>query len=368
MPKKLLVADDSLTIQKVIRLALSGAASTAGDGYDIQAVSDGNDAVQQISLFRPDVVLIDVSLPGKSAFEVKRATNLHRDLDHVRFVLMSSAFEKVDERQVQEVEFHGRLTKPFDPAHLREVLTQVLANAPGPSSPPPIPATKGPSFENEPRFEAPTPPLQLAETSFDLPEPPEPENDIRSLTESTIRMSGLADLEKTPEPPAASDDFSDDFGWTIEEPSLKPPSSTDAGNSTFPLAPPPKYPNDHSRFIQHPTQSELTPPPLPPELDDDEPTDYLEPPTPSQWRPESQAAGLARRAAAQQERAEAPSFEPQSPTPPFTLDEGQLDKKIEDAIRREIEKAIRKLAQDTLPEVAERVLKEEIHKLLLDSS
>src|SRR6185312_1616140 len=118
--KKLLVADDSLTIQKVIRLALSN------EGYEIQAVSDGNDAIQQISLFRPDAVLIDVSLPGKSAFEVKRAINEHSDLEEVRFILMSSAFEKVDEAQVGEVRFHGRLTKPFDPAHLRQVLSEAL--------------------------------------------------------------------------------------------------------------------------------------------------------------------------------------------------------------------------------------------------
>jgi len=65
--KKLLVADDSLTIQKVIRLALSN------EGYEIQTVSDGNDAIQQIAVFRPDVVLIDVSLPGKTAFEVKKS-------------------------------------------------------------------------------------------------------------------------------------------------------------------------------------------------------------------------------------------------------------------------------------------------------
>lgn len=57
--KKLLVADDSLTIQKVIRLALSN------EGYEIQAVADGNDALNQILLFQPDVVLIDVSLPEK---------------------------------------------------------------------------------------------------------------------------------------------------------------------------------------------------------------------------------------------------------------------------------------------------------------
>src|SRR3954467_12761408 len=119
--KKLLVADDSLTIQKVIRLALSN------EGYEIQAVSDGNDALQQISLFRPDVVLIDVSLPGKTAFEVKREINQLDDLEEVRFVLMSSAFEKVDEVQATEVNFHGQLTKPFDPAHLRQILIEVLA-------------------------------------------------------------------------------------------------------------------------------------------------------------------------------------------------------------------------------------------------
>src|SRR6476620_7673348 len=119
--KKLLVADDSLTIQKVIRLALSN------EGYEIQAVSDGNDAVQQISLFRPDVILIDVSLPGKSAFQVKREVNTLDDLEDVRFVLMSSAFEKIDEAQAKEVKFHGSLTKPFDPAHLRKTLTDVLA-------------------------------------------------------------------------------------------------------------------------------------------------------------------------------------------------------------------------------------------------
>src|ERR1041385_6759705 len=97
--KKLLVADDSLTIQKVIRLALSN------EGYEIQAVSDGNDAVQQISLFRPDIILIDVSLPGKTALEVKREVNQHEDLEEVRFVLMSSAFEKVDEPAIQQVKF-----------------------------------------------------------------------------------------------------------------------------------------------------------------------------------------------------------------------------------------------------------------------
>src|ERR1700735_2237995 len=118
--KKLLVADDSLTIQKVIRLALSN------EGYEIQAISDGADAIQQISLFRPDLILVDVSLPTLSAFEIKRQVNTMEDFSNTRFILMSSAFEKIDEDQAKEVGFHGRLTKPFDPAHLRQVLQDVL--------------------------------------------------------------------------------------------------------------------------------------------------------------------------------------------------------------------------------------------------
>ncbi|MCC7442654.1 MAG: response regulator [Bdellovibrionales bacterium] len=128
--KKILVADDSLTIQKVIRLALSN------ESYDIQTVPDGKDALQQIPLARPDVVLIDVSLPSHSAFEVKRKINESSEFAGIQFILMSSAFEQVDESLASEVGFAGRLVKPFDPGNLREVLLKVLANvSPSPSAP-----------------------------------------------------------------------------------------------------------------------------------------------------------------------------------------------------------------------------------------
>ena len=210
MGKKILVADDSLTIQKVIRLALSN------EGYEIQAVSDGNEATQQISLMRPDLVLIDVSLPGKSAFEVKRMINDQPDARNVKFILMSSAFEKVDETQADQVKFHGRLTKPFDPASLRETISEVLASAtmsaPQSLSPSPI---LDELWDNS--IPPPLPPISSPES------PPSEDSDIRNLTESTIRMSGL-----------------DDFQWSVNEPSLKPPAGLmDAGGNTFPLDPPP---------------------------------------------------------------------------------------------------------------------------------
>jgi hypothetical protein len=285
---------------------------------------------------------------------------------------MSSAFEKVDEIQVEEVAFHGRLTKPFDPAHLREVLSQVLAKAPAPTpapgSPTPPPPRDEPSFE----FEAPPP----IESSF-MPELPgagkhtaEPESDIRNLTESTIRMSGLADLggEQPPElppelprdltseldlPPEPPSEMTDDFQWNVEEHSLKPPSNLDAGDSTFPLAPPPKIPNEHSRFLKRPTSEELelTPPPAHMPHIPDEP-----------YAPEPRFGQDAR-----SERQTSPRIEiARTPTAP-SFDQAELEKKVEEMTRREVHNAIRKAVQETLPDIVERVIKEEIHKLLQDS-
>ncbi len=317
--KKILVADDSLTIQKVIRLALSN------EGYDIQAVSDGTDAVQQISLFRPDVVLIDVALPGKSAFEVKQEVNTHEDLAEVRFVLMSSAFEKVDEDLAREVTFHGRLTKPFDPAHLRQVLQEVLAQvrakrmeatsliqkpAAGsrPSTPAPVapPPSEIEGFGTDLWTEAPAsqavapPPLPLT------PPPSTPsggneDSDIRELTESTIRISGL-----------------DDFQWSVQEPSLKAPEPLTQPDSTLP-----------SFEVDAPLGggSSMTFEPSSPSFDSMPP--MIDPPT------------------------------QQTHVPP-ALSKHELDS----LVQKEIESQIRQLVERLLPEVTERIVKEEIHRLL----
>ncbi|MGK5085460.1 response regulator [Bdellovibrionota bacterium FG-1] len=341
--KKLLVADDSLTIQKVIRLALSN------EGYEIQAVSDGNDTLEQISVFRPDVVLIDVSLPTQSAFEIKRAVNEHIDLQDVRFVLMSSAYEKVDEAQATEVGFHGRLTKPFDPAHLRQVLTQVLEQVTAkrrettaliqrptektpdldldlpPADelelevlpPPPFPNDdwlSQPLAPEEPLLPPPPPEAvkQLWEAEPAPPQPPiqesnrgDPDGDIRHLTESTIRMSGL-----------------DDFQWSVNEPSLKADFTPSAPETT--VSPPSDFEAGGADFYREPEEpSPVTPPPF-----------------------------------------TAPSFIPPAPFVEEPQIQAISQSQIEEMIRKEIHETFQKMAEKMLPEVAEKIIKQEIHRML----
>jgi len=354
--KKLLVADDSLTIQKVIRLALSN------EGYEIQTISDGNDAIQQISLSQPDIVLIDVSLPGKTAFEVKREINQHEDLKEIRFVLMSSAFEKVDEAQAQEVTFHGQLTKPFDPAHLRQVLNDVLAQIsakraektsiltrlpvtselppPFPKNlenvsfyPPPLPSDLPTPFpENESSAHSllqedsiesdlptlPLPPTQEpVETLWEFNQaPPEStgETDIKELTDSTMRISSM-----------------EDYQWNVNEPTLKPmPKMLDQGGSTFNLGQQP---------YENATPSPLSPPPLLKTIQPPTPP-IIPPPLPPQ--PETHS----------------------HPSPPKIVASAINQDQIETLIRNEVQNVLEKMSQKLLPDLAEKIIKQEIHRIL----
>ena len=131
MGKKLLVADDSVTIQKVIKLALSS------EHYDILTVSSGSDVLDQIQKSLPDAVLIDASLPDLNAAETKAQINKTNLSKSIKFILMYSAFEKVDEEAVLQAGFHARLIKPFDPSNLRKVVAEVLAM--DSSAPPEVP-------------------------------------------------------------------------------------------------------------------------------------------------------------------------------------------------------------------------------------
>lgn len=168
MGRKLLVADDSVTIQKVIKLALSS------EGYEIVGVSGGHEALQVIQGESPALVLVDVSLPDMNAYDLKRKINeggAGSGGRPVKFVLMYSAFEKIDEKQAESLGFSGRLIKPFDPSNLRKLVADLMnqAEAPEPvASPEPVVSPPAPPQEDTP-LPPPPPRQQEAAANDDLP-------------------------------------------------------------------------------------------------------------------------------------------------------------------------------------------------------
>jgi CheY-like chemotaxis protein len=130
MPRTLLLADDSVTIQKVVGI------SFANEDVRLVTVDNGDDAVIRVREERPDLVLADVVMPGKSGYEVCEAIKSDADLRHIPVLLLSGTFEAFDDDRAQRAGADGHITKPFEAQTLVDRVNQLLASAPGAASSP----------------------------------------------------------------------------------------------------------------------------------------------------------------------------------------------------------------------------------------
>lgn len=108
MTRRLLLADDSVTIQRVVELTFSG------EDIEVITVSDGEEAIARMSTDPPDIVLADIAMPKKNGYEVAAFIKEHPTLSHVPVLLLAGAFEPVDEERAKRVKCDGVLVKPFE--------------------------------------------------------------------------------------------------------------------------------------------------------------------------------------------------------------------------------------------------------------
>jgi CheY-like chemotaxis protein len=108
MPKSVLVADDSLTIRKVVGMLF------ATEDFTLTAVDNGLDAVAKARELRPDVVLADCMMPGKNGYEVCQELKSDPSTAHIPVLLLAGTFEPFDPARAQAVGANGHIPKPFD--------------------------------------------------------------------------------------------------------------------------------------------------------------------------------------------------------------------------------------------------------------
>ena len=118
--RRVLVADDEPAMRLLCRINLES------DGAEVTEAADGNTALALARELQPDVVILDVMMPGANGFDV--AEELLRDprTKNVPIVFLSARAEL--NLQLQGIELGGfdYLTKPFDALALGETLEQVL--------------------------------------------------------------------------------------------------------------------------------------------------------------------------------------------------------------------------------------------------
>lgn len=147
MPHKLLLADDSVTIQRVIELTF------ADEDVQVHAVGDGQKAIASIQADRPDIVLADVGMPERDGYEVATFVKGNPELAHIPVLLLTGAFEPIDEVRARAAGCDGVLVKPFEPQMVINRVKDLLAGhrsaalwgaGPGAATPPKPPAREEP--------------------------------------------------------------------------------------------------------------------------------------------------------------------------------------------------------------------------------
>ncbi len=114
---KLLLADDSVTIRKVIELTF------AGEGIDVTAVTDAQSAMSKFVEIQPDIVLVDIDLDGTSGYHICEMIKQDEATKHIPVLLLVGSFEPFDQTEAERVQADGFLTKPFQ--SIRDLVVQV---------------------------------------------------------------------------------------------------------------------------------------------------------------------------------------------------------------------------------------------------
>jgi CheY-like chemotaxis protein len=161
---KLLLADDSVTIQRVVELTFSG------EDVQVVTVGDGEQAIARIPVERPDIVLADIGMPKRSGYDVAAFVKGRPDLSHIPVLLLAGAFEPVDDARAKQVKCDGVLVKPFEPqqvvARVRELVEGARERAPHPVAVPQHVAVAAHGERTE-RADAADAPIRRADSKLD---------------------------------------------------------------------------------------------------------------------------------------------------------------------------------------------------------
>lgn len=254
MPKKILLADDSITIQKVVELTFSD-----GD-YEVIAVNNGARAIAKLSEMRPDIVLSDIIMPEKNGYEVCEFIKSHPEYRTIPVILLTGTFEPFDPDRADKAGCDAVVTKPFESQSLihkvEELIEQSKSNAPTAPH-----AAMGAPLEKPAPAAPPPPPPPPPAPAASAPPPPPPSSFFSSPPPSSDAFTHDSDIfgsASTPKPttelpfssndpfgaPPAAEQFS---GETRAFPkmsfdNLPKPSSSSSSTAQIPAqpAPPPQ--------------------------------------------------------------------------------------------------------------------------------
>jgi DNA-binding response OmpR family regulator len=117
---KILIADDESDIHRIIQAALDG------NGYEIIDAEDGDQALELALVERPDMVILDVMMPGLNGWELARYFRSKPELQNMGILMLTGIGETLNDLTSPLYGADAHLDKPFDIDELEEVVAEVL--------------------------------------------------------------------------------------------------------------------------------------------------------------------------------------------------------------------------------------------------
>ncbi|MDC1153265.1 response regulator [Nitrospinaceae bacterium] len=120
MTVRILVADNSITIQKIVAMAFEN------EDAEVEGIGNGQKAFDRIPDFKPDIVLADVDMPGLNGFQLCKKIKGASDLKNIKVMLLASDFECFDEELFKKCRAENHISKPFKSVDIVEMVTRVM--------------------------------------------------------------------------------------------------------------------------------------------------------------------------------------------------------------------------------------------------
>ena len=121
--RRILVVEDEDNIALALEFLL------IREGYDHARVADGAAALPRIRDLHPDLVLLDIMLPGASGYDICKGVRLDPSLADVKILMMTARGSAIEKRKGMAIGADGFITKPFELKELRDEVRRLLAPA-----------------------------------------------------------------------------------------------------------------------------------------------------------------------------------------------------------------------------------------------
>ncbi len=119
--KKILIVDDQKEVRELVEITLRA------DGYQIFQAKNGRDAIETVKAHKPDVVIMDIMMPGElDGLEATRILKRNPDTHSVKIIMLTAKGQSTDFEEGFAAGADGYFTKPFSPLDLIKKIEEII--------------------------------------------------------------------------------------------------------------------------------------------------------------------------------------------------------------------------------------------------